>query len=173
MVFSCFAVYVLANNTPGWPIFWVVYGRQIFQDNFDPSPTNQLCIKIGKSSKLFMHDCPVPMCASCAVAYIQGCESSALSWFQHFVCFLKYPKCAFSCVFRQFFFFFFFLPANVLFKLPFTPLHIASCKSVLCTRSNSKRGTTVYSCGQWTAEIEKHWTLSKKIIPKTFSCLNA
>ena len=47
---------------------WLLCHKKDFlQDQFDPVHNNQTCIKIGTSSK-FMHDCPIPMCASCAVA---------------------------------------------------------------------------------------------------------
>ena len=91
MVFSCFAVCVLANNTRVVPYFESCMAAcililntaskfgilddfceitNIFTRSFDPFPNNQPFIKIGKSSKLFMHNCPISMCASCAIAHI-------------------------------------------------------------------------------------------------------
>ena len=91
MVFICFVVYVLGNNTRVVPYCYcrvwspviLIYTaskfgilddfcvkKRFLQVHFDPFHNNQPCIKIGKSSKLFMHDCPIPMCASCAVEHI-------------------------------------------------------------------------------------------------------
>ena len=46
-----------------------VIKKILFTRSFDPYHNNQPFIKIGKSSKLFMQDCPIPMCAFCTVAW--------------------------------------------------------------------------------------------------------
>ena len=51
--------------------------KRFLQDHFDPVHDNQPCFKIRKSSKLFMHDCRIPMCASCV-----HCERCAF-WKMH------------------------------------------------------------------------------------------
>ena len=92
MVFSCFAVYVLANNIRVVPyllsscmaahsFLYTAYKFGVLDDSciikinhtrsFDPFPNHQPFPIIGQSSnKLFMHVCPIPMCAFCAVARI-------------------------------------------------------------------------------------------------------
>ena len=55
----CCVFYVLANNTRVVPLSRV-------WSPWRPYTILQPFIKIGKSSNLFMHDCPIPMCASCA-----------------------------------------------------------------------------------------------------------
>ena len=78
MVFSCFAVYnILVNNTGVGHTQQLKYGTThvLFAstntaynygilDEICVIKNNQPFIKIGKSSKLFVHDCPIPMCAS-------------------------------------------------------------------------------------------------------------
>ena len=38
---------------------------EIFTRSVNPFPNNKPFVKIGKSNKLFMQDCSIPMCASC------------------------------------------------------------------------------------------------------------
>ena len=71
--------------------------KKMFTQYFDPSHNNQHCIKIVKSSKSFMHDFPIPMCASCAVEHNAW---SASFWKTHRtqVCSARSNSKLFDCV---------------------------------------------------------------------------